>query len=372
MGKHSFRRLLSLVVLAIPFACYSQEAEQEDIDANGLRPGDILCVNPMVSRSLYDLSDSEIADETYLKLIHQIGKDSISVYFQQMQKHYVQDDQSLRMIGLESNQTLINYELPEECLHYPIQTADSLSSYFSGGGIFGDKAFVRHYGYSKTKSEALPYLVLPEGDTIKEAIKVVSNRYYGLQQYPVDTLLKEVPVYDVDSVKVHLGTDAILYLEQTARVYVNGFRYPVVEQTTICNADDVTKVYSNKMFFCDPNDQILLVEDVENGEIQIVEKQEETVPEGYWTSDVQDITSLVRNDKDRKEFVLEYSSYEQTSGALLLADVNSFVVEQCYFNNPPGENYSVALPYGHLRNATYFLYVRINDSIYNLSVNFAK
>lgn len=372
MGKHCFLSLLCLAMSAIPVMGYSQDREQEELDVNGLRPGDIVCVNPLTSRSIYDLSDAIVSDETYLKIIHEIGQDSLSVHFQQSQKHYVQDAQSLHLFGFESNETLIGYEMPELCMKYPIQEEDSIAGYFSGGGVYGDKAFVRHYGYSKTKTEALPYFVLPEGDTLQHALRVTTNRYYGLQKYPVDTLLKEVPLYDVDSVKVHLGTDKTLYLEQYTQVYVKGFRYPVVEQTSICNADDITKVYSNKMFYCDPNDQVLLVEDPENGDVEMIEKEDRQIPDGYWTNDVLDITSFVRNDKDRKEFVLEYSSYEQTSGALLLADVNSFVVEQCYFNNPPGEDYSVALPYGHLRNATYFLYVRINDSIYNLSVNFAR
>ena len=76
---------------------------------------------------------------------------------------------------------------------------------------------MRRYGTYKTKVDALGKLVLPQGDTLRNVIRLHTERYVGTITVPIDTMLSRIPAFTVDSIVQHLAPDTAKVREDEYR-----------------------------------------------------------------------------------------------------------------------------------------------------------
>ena len=117
------------------------------------------------------------------------------------QRSYLQESSNqIDMIGSENFMEQMNYEMPETWLRFPMQKGDSVSGYFDGAGPYCERFFLRRFGTYMTKADATGKIVLPQGDTLRNVIRLHTERYVGTIALPIDTMRYKIPVFTVDSI----------------------------------------------------------------------------------------------------------------------------------------------------------------------------
>lgn len=98
---------------------------------------------------------------------------------------------------------------------------------------------MRRYGTYKTKADALGKLVLPQGDTLRNVIRLHTERHVGTIIVPIDTMQYRIPAFTVDSIVRHLAPDTAKVREDEYRWYAEGYRYPILEAKTLSYCDSM-------------------------------------------------------------------------------------------------------------------------------------
>jgi hypothetical protein len=148
-------------------------------------------------------------------------------------------------------------------MRFPMCYGDSLIGYFHGTGIYCDELPIRLYGRYKTKADGLGCLVIPEGDTLRNVIRLHTEEQISTLLYKNRTGNLMDMSFTVDSIDRHLTTDSALITIDTYRWYVSGYRYPVLEMRKRTLVQQNT-VNSTTAFFYPPSKQYTLCNDIEN------------------------------------------------------------------------------------------------------------
>jgi len=135
---------------------------------------------------------------------------------------------SLLICGFENHTTRVSYDQPEAYLRFPLHYGDSIEGYFHGLGKYCDRLGMRHYGRYKTKADATGVVVLAEGDTLRNVIRLHTERTMAAEMMPIE-LLDSLSTYTQDSIDLHIAVDTALVRMDIYRWYAEGYRYPVLE-----------------------------------------------------------------------------------------------------------------------------------------------
>ena len=186
-------------------------------DRNALRGGDQLVKQQVEYKDPGSTGKDLIWDFTFLQPINEQytldysqadDSDSTRVSGLEHRTHYYyrQTKDSLLATGFENATTLMRYITPEYRMRYPFAYGDTLYSPFEGRGEYCHQLQLHVKGYTRTSVDAVGELLLPNSETVKQAVRVHTLRYY-----------------------TQTGKDSVQMTHDTYAWYAAGIRYPVFE-----------------------------------------------------------------------------------------------------------------------------------------------
>lgn len=245
-----------------------------DKSTNMFRDGDkltkqIIAYKEVMQQGAYavwSIDGSPISDHTYnQQYIAPHGSDTGMICLENATRYsYDLCADTLFLGGFENNTTKISYNLKEPYFIFPMKYGDSFSGFFHGTGVYCDKIALRSFGKYHISADAYGSLVLPEGDTLKDAIRLHTVRFVSSICYPADSLssISSSPL-TTDSIRAHMEAEPYIMKSDIYRWYVKEFRYPVFETYTTTASGREETPYS-RSFYYPPSWQRELVHDTDN------------------------------------------------------------------------------------------------------------
>lgn len=268
--------LFIIITMAVCLTISGQQISQSN---NRYRGNDVLEKKQITvkgfslsnTKGVWNLEEAELSEESY-NTEYTTETDTLMAVERGNRTYYSQDRGAVSIIGSENFMELMSYDMPETWLQFPMQVGDSVAGYFNASGLYCERFFMRRYGTYKTKADALGMLVLPQGDTLRNVIRLHTERYVGTITVPIDTMEKKIPAFTVDSIIRHLAPDTAKVREDVYRWYAEGYRYPVLEAKTLSYRDSLL---TEEMYYCPPDMQRTLANDEENEQIRTRLAEEE-------------------------------------------------------------------------------------------------
>lgn len=307
---------LLLLLLCSPFGIiFAQPALTGAL--NSPRPGDrivkqqIVYLEPGASGNdaVWDFSRQEAVNADYELKYSRYGDTDTIVGTEQRTLHYYKlSGDSLLLHGYENPTNLINYHNPEVLLIFPLAYGDSFTGYASSAGLYDNFSRLYVHGKSTVSVDACGTLILPEGDTLRDVLRVYTHR--RSIACPVkadkDTLSEVLPA---DSIEYRIATDSVRWESETWRWYAGGYRYPVVESIRTSNYlhNQPVQVASTSFYYPPQEQYYDLASDPLNQQLRDRKQESE--------DDKSDQSSHKGNTED----ILRYNYYVDTGNTLYLS-----------------------------------------------------
>lgn len=242
------KKILSIIIATIPLFAPIANADDGTMDvmltgeANGFRHNDKVEKRQITSIKPLDSGDSLIWDFSNVKDVTKERHNVSYRSFAEVQmienenkgnKVYITHGDSLLLIRQGNTSMLVNYQIPELVMKYPMQYGSNSSCYFYGEGNLGGMSYIRNAGHSSVSADARGTIVTPENDTIKNMLRVHYNRIGTTLidnnfKRAFDTT-KDSSYFSTDSINHWIATDSITHRIETWRWYARGYRYPIIE-----------------------------------------------------------------------------------------------------------------------------------------------
>lgn len=258
------------------------------------------------------------------------------------------DNDTLFIVGKESPLSKITYQQPLIYIHYPFVYGDSISTPFSGYGIYcGDHPF-REQGISSVMADATGSLVINE-DTISNVLRV-----YTLKSYSI--------CMDIDSAALDTA-NLKQVIEERYDWYSRGFRYPIFSSVSCTSYDNLTAVGTEQRTYCMlPDIQKLLSDSCNeviraNDSIARLMRPENTVDIIHYK-----ISQI------GKQLTLEYSLEIKAEINILVCDAMGIVYRRGHQQNEKGNGYELKIDLNGLRNGQYVVYINVNGKVYSSKI----
>ena len=233
---------------------------------------------------LWDFGKLKSLDDGY-KLSYAFGKDSLLAGIEHQTRYYYSlSNDSLLLWGYENYTTLMENEQPELLLRFPVNYGDSTFCYYHGNGEYSSRLKISAMGTLSTKADAFGMMILPNGDTLKNVIRVHAVKRIAGETKPLHVPFLwgreenekiEAAALTPDSIEYRLANDTVLLELETYRWYVKGYRYPIFE--TIKNMTGKhgrEREFFNTAFFYPPQDHYYLEDDEDSQAILAEQKQD--------------------------------------------------------------------------------------------------
>lgn len=208
------RKLLLLIIAMAVYQTIS--GQQIDQSNNRYRNCDVLEKNLVTvigfdlnsKKGIWSLEDAELSEGTF-NAKYSTETDTMRAVERGDRTYYSQDRGSVSIIGSENFMELMNYDMPETWLKFPMQLGDSISGYFNGTGPYCERLFMRRFGTYLTVADAVGKLVLPEGDTLRHVLRLHTERHVSIRLAPIDTMKCKIPIFTVDSIVRNMAADSV-------------------------------------------------------------------------------------------------------------------------------------------------------------------
>lgn len=323
-------------------------------------------------KGVWSLEEAELSEESY-NAEYTTGTDTLMAVERGNRMFYSQDREAISVIGSENFMELMSYDMPETWLQFPMQVGDSVSGYFNASGSYCDRFFMRRYGTYKTKADALGRLVLPQGDTLRNVIRLHTERYVGTITVPIDTMQYRIPAFTVDSIVRHLSPDTAKVREDEYRWYAEGYRYPILEAKTTSYCDSMMTA---EMYYCAPDMQRDLPLDEENEAIRARLAEEEQAR--LWGSGSGDPANSRGNDSGFRydisqddgsgQISINYAAGHDVRVVALVANSQGYVYKRAEQDCPAGSG-QIPIDCTGLRKGQYIIYINVDGEKYAEKVN---
>lgn len=325
-----------------------EQVSVEDLDLNG-------------KNGVWSLEDVEISKKSF-NTEYSAKKDTLMMLERGNRIYYHQEAGLVSIIGSENAQELISYDMPETWLKFPMHQGDSISGYFNGTGKYCDHLFLRRFGTYQTKADAVGKLVLPSGDTLRNVIRLHTERYVASTYTPIDTIKMEVPVFTADSIMTHLISDTAKVREDIYRWYAEGYRYPILEATIL---HVVSTALSKEMYFFPPEMQKQLVLDEDNKRIrqQIADQQTSGYQREDDSNSLQSPISISDVTVHEQTAVATFQLTEDADVKGLICTISGMVIRQKSQHFKAGTNCQIDIDCNNLRKGEYVLYLNANGQV---------
>jgi hypothetical protein len=324
------------------------------------------------TKGVWSLEEAELSEESY-NAEYTTGTDTLMAVERGNRMYYSQDRGAVSIIGSENFMELMSYDMPETWLQFPMQVGDSVAGYFNASGPYCERFFMRRYGTYKTKADALGMLVLPQGDTLRNVIRLHTERYVGTITVPIDTMQYRIPAFTVDSIVRHLAPDTAKVREDEYRWYAEGYRYPILEAKTTNYCDTMLTA---EMYYCPPEMQRELAYDEENEAIRarLAEKEQARL----WGTDSEEPANSRGNDSGFRydisqddgngQISINYAADHDVRVVALVANSQGYVYKRTAQDCPAGSG-QIPIDCTGLRKGQYIIYINVNGDKYAEKIN---
>ena len=276
--------IITLFVMIANAQIMLQVATNAPLNKDKLVKKQINIPNITQDKMYRNLRKMEVLDKKYIVRYH-VKNDSVpdrlTCIENGTQYHYNLRKDSILIGGYQNRMTRMEYDLPELYLRLPMALGDSLTGYYHGRGIYGDKLALRNYGWYKTKAESLENLLLPEGDTLSNVLRIHTERLISSKYYPIE-YMDSLISFTEDSVQHNLKSDTAIIRASIDRWYAIGYRYPILESRRIVNSTN-EPLLSQTLFFSPKEQQDQLGGDIDNEKLrkEIIEKDDKQKQIGF-------------------------------------------------------------------------------------------
>ena len=325
------------------------------------------------NKGVRSLEDAELSEGSY-NAEYSTETDTLMAVERGDRTYYSQDRSSVSIIGSENFMERISYDMPETWLRFPMQLGDSVCGYFNGSGPYCERFFMRRFGTYKTKADVAGTLVLPKGDSLRNVIRLHTERYVGTITVPIDTMEKKIPAFTVDSIISHLAPDTAKVREDIYRWYAEGYRYPILEAKSLSYCDSLL---TEEMYYCPPEMQRMLAYDEENELVRTRLAEEERA---RWLATSPDENS---NPKSRGKdgftydlsqddgsglVTIHYATNHDTQMTALVANGLGYVYRRADQPCAAGSG-QTTIDCSDLRRGQYIIYINVDGERYAEKIN---
>ena len=256
-----------LMLLCFPVLLGAQQ-QVLNVDRNLPRAGDELIKEQVVWVEAGEAGENQIWDFSRVVKVNDgytlsyfgnetrqlTGKENESLYY------YFLSKDSLLCTGFENSMTLIKYNEPQLLLHFPLSYGSSTRKNYSGRGKFCDRLELMYDGEISTRTDGSGRLILNEGDTLNNVLRV-HIRIRSLQQAaPITSGFDINATADNKTarfaVENRINRDTTWIFEDIYRWYADGYRYPVFETVGIRKEQgDTLTIEQRSAFRFHPDEQ---------------------------------------------------------------------------------------------------------------------
>lgn len=329
---------------------------------------------------LWDFSKQESVDKKYTLSYSQsdslvIGREHRTLY-----KYLLRND-SLYSLGYENPTTLMTNAKPELLLTFPFTYQKRIESYFYGTGNYCHRLDMVTQGKSVTTADAYGMILLPNGDTLQNVLRVRTVKKLAEKMTPClqkDSLYTHV--VNLDSINYHLNNDSTYMQVETYRWYSEGYRYPIfetIESTLYKRSKPFT--HFNTAFFYSPDKHSYLNDDPKNlaklEELDKVDKEKHNKPSGNngnknsnssgnSSSNNETIHYNAYIEHGSNQITLEYNLTTSAEITIALYDMQGRLLASYPKTTHPEGYYKESISLDGFRVDAYLLRIGVNDKIY--------
>lgn len=384
-----------LLILLLSMSYFILSAQPLTSSANAPRTGDVLRIWQTEYVNTGDGGEGKVWDLSGIEVVNphhrarvlakrdsaDAAADTVMTIENRMRRYTLLRGDSLLSTGTESTLSLVRYEQPELSLRFPVGYGDSVRSVFYGTASWCEHTYSRAYGESRVKADAMGTLITPDGDTLRQVLRIHTRRIIGSQTFPVGTepdmksLLSKSSRFTTDDARTNLSRDIAetnVTTEDIFQFFVTGYRYPVFETRRTAAPDGTV---SEEAYYSPPSEQELLAdeenEQIRNSLLLAGGRQgrgmgrnggndTDTPPSPLSRCDVTVNGSMV---------TVNYDLTEDASVTGLVSTVGGIVLRQNSQHNDAGTGYQMRLDCGGLRAGQYVLYMNVNGQVTGYTVN---
>lgn len=284
---------------------------------------------------------------------------------------------SLFCIGYKTPTLQIKYLLPELYCRYPMYYGDSIFSLYYGEGKYSHTVNVSTYGRSIKKVDASGTIIIPDGDTLTNVLRIYDSLHIGQCFSAYQDILScgDSTRYSSDSILYRLSHDSITWQVDSYRWYAPGYRYPIFEtiHTSIISTGVPTRHF-NRSYYYPPEEQKYLPEDNENMNIRdSIIMWETSNPSPIFNSlkDSKMKQNYVFNhyiDEEENTLRIELLLKEDASVELLLCSLVGYCLEHKRYNSASQGIHIEYFNISSLAPGNYLLSLIVNDEIRNIKI----
>lgn len=247
---------------------------------------------------------------------------------------------SLLIIREETPLYEMDYDTPVASMIYPFSYGSCLSAPFAGRGAYEDKFIMEEAGISTIQGDAYGTLILTEGDTVRNVLRIHSTRnsYMNVHERTsgeyICTLVKGCDTYEW---------------------YAKGYRYPVLRAYSyILESDGDVILQSSTAHRMSPEMQAAM-EDKDNESLREQDAAHNII--NY------DVTV------NSNSAIVTYELLEDAYVSITLADSRGIVFWRYGADQSSGAGYQTIVPLSGLLHGQYIIYIEVNGTIYNRIIN---
>lgn len=316
------------------------------------------------TRKIWDLSGTAIPGTRYSAEVRSMSDTLPQWYCREDRTMFYQElcGDTLKCTANENRSSIMHYDRPEIMLIYPVSFGFRSSGYFHGTGLYFDKRRTAAVGENGTYADASGTLILPEGDTITDVLRVTSIRRFILRQMPKDSTQTDVSINDY---MASAAKNDIITTE-CRRWYAAGYRYPLLETQTLHASAAGNKTISMTTYI--PLSEFdEMPDDYENRAVrENIRERRNGLPgaksDNSETYAAKPIEYSIRQDRQNYKVDVDYTVDKPISVEFILSDVTGIVYDTRERICQPGEAYTETIEYGGYTPAgAYVLYLRADN-----------
>lgn len=338
-----------IISLALLFICTAANAQNSlSLTCNTLRPDslnfektplfDVGCEGVNV---IWDYSDLDIKDQSDTSAVRLYRNEGRFVWDDNCSlTTYSQKGDTLLISREETPSYEMDFDVPVVRMVYPFLYGSVITTPFSGKGSYEDKFNITENGVSQVKGDAYGTLILTEGDTVRNVLRVHT-------------------IFDSNmAVSERISGDFIGSMRKvtdTFEWYAHGYRYPVLKITGnyLMSGEEIVS-YEVDAHRMSPEMQ-KAVEDEENEELR-----------------GRNITNSIINynvQVNGYTATIKYDLLEDTHISIALADSMGIVYWRYEDDKSAGEGYQTVVPLSDRQRGQYVIYINVNNEVNNCKIN---
>lgn len=316
------------------------------------------------TEKIWNLSDAAVTGTRYSAEVRSMSDTLPQWYFREDRTMFYQElcGDTLKCTANENRSSIMHYDRPEIMLIYPVSFGFRSSGYFHGSGLYFDKRRTVAAGENETYADASGTLILPEGDTLTDVLRVTSIRRFILRQMPKDSTQADVSIND------YLASAAKndVITTECRRWYAAGYRYPLLE-TQILHASAAGNKTISMATYIPLSEFDGMPDDYENKAVRedIKKRLSNLSTENraaHGTSATKPIEYSISQDRQNHKVDVSYTVDKPVTVELILSDVTGIVYDTRKRTCQPGEAYTETIEYGGYTPAgAYVLYLRADN-----------